>query len=158
MDLLKSIRYFLMPSSGHLVTSNSGLRRAVVLFRDVEQELARLTAELAAITHVATTADPAGWWIAPRGSSDPSEWICVEEMDAEAQKDTARLASVASLIRGILTSVKGAEHFTDKTADVRTWSTEDVHEFLGALKYEIGVAFKTIKDIEARAALDAKEE
>jgi len=77
---------------------------------------------------------------------------------AEAKKDTARLASVAFLIRGILASVKGAEHFTDKTADVRTWSTDDVHEFLGALKYELGVAFRSIKDIEVRAAIDKAKE
>ena len=85
--------------------------------------------------------------------------LAADEIDTlRARLDTARLASVASLIRGILTSVKGAEHFTDKTADVRTWSTEDVHEFLGALKYEIGVAFKTIKDIEARAAIGKEKQ
>ena len=49
-------------------------------------EADRLTAELKvaldeieSITHVAYTADPEGWWIAPRGSSDPSEWIICEE-------------------------------------------------------------------------------
>ena len=52
-------------------------------------DIASLELELAAITHVAMTADPAGWWIAPRGSSDPSEWICVEEMTGDM--DRARL-------------------------------------------------------------------
>ena len=55
---------------------------------EAKQNTARLERELAAITHVAMTADPAGWWIAPRGSSDPIEWICVEEMDDEAKEES----------------------------------------------------------------------
>lgn len=71
-----------------------------------------------------------------------------------AQKDTARLMHVAGMIRNVLESVKGAERFTDKTKTTRTWSIDDIHEFLGAIKYELGVTFKAIKDAESRAAID----
>ena len=60
--------------------------RATIEAKD--NRIAALEQELAAITHIAMTADPAGWWIAPRGSSDPSEWICVEEMDDEAKEES----------------------------------------------------------------------
>jgi len=114
---------------------------------DQDDRIAALEQELAAITHIAMTADPAGWWIAPRGSSDPSEWICVEEMDDEAENAALREDKARWRSAHVELCAAIARMPTDVRWRDRHFSTDETHR--GPL---IDLFYRQ------RADIDAKEE